>query len=368
MHNYENVLKKAAEKFRRTAELARQEGILPYKSADGKWITSPYDGNSWWTGGFWPGLMWQLYVLTGDAFFSQEARRGEEILCNEFRSFRDLNHDVGFMYLLSSGADYKLTGNEQARQDTLHAASLLMGRFNPVGYIRAWNHPDHRGYAIIDCMMNLSILFWASRQTGDPRFEKVARIHADMTMREFVREDGSVSHIIELDPDTGVRVCEHPGQGYALGSSWSRGQAWGLYGFTLAYLNTEDRRYLDTACRIADYFTANIRPDGLTNCDFRQPEEPERIDNMAGAIAACGLLELAKAAGNTAYEQAARRLLDGIIDHCCDFSDRFCGLLTKCTASYHDDGAGQETNITYGDYFFIEALSKLNHTDPMLWR
>jgi unsaturated chondroitin disaccharide hydrolase len=101
---------------------------------------------------------------------------------------------------------------------------------------------------------------------------------------------------------------------------------------------------------------------------IRQPEEPERIDNMAGAIAACGLLELAKAAGNTAYEQAARRLLDGIIDHCCDFSDRFCGLLTKCTASYHDDGAGQETNITYGDYFFVEALSKLNHTDPMLWR
>ncbi len=368
MDNYEAVLKQAAEKFRRTAEIARREGILPYKSMDGKWIASPYDGNSWWTGGFWPGLMWQLFVLTGDEFFSLEAKRGEEILCNEFRSFRYLNHDVGFMYLLSSGADYKLTGNEQARQDTLHAASLLMGRFNPVGYIRAWNHPDHIGYAIIDCMMNLSLLFWASRQTGDPRFEKVARIHADMTLREFIREDGSVSHIIELNPETGARVCEHPGQGYAMGSSWSRGQAWGLYGFTLAYLNTEDRRYLETACRIADYFIANIRPDGLTNCDFRQPSIPERIDNMAGAIAACGLIELSKAAGKAEYEQAARRLIEGIIEFCCDFSDRFCGLLTKCTASYHDDGAGQETNITYGDYFFVEALAKLNQTDPMLWR
>ena len=219
MDNYEAVLKQAAEKFRRTAEIARREGILPYKSMDGKWIASPYDGNSWWTGGFWPGLMWQLFVLTGDEFFSLEAKRGEEILCNEFRSFRYLNHDVGFMYLLSSGADYKLTGNEQARQDTLHAASLLMGRFNPVGYIRAWNHPDHIGYAIIDCMMNLSLLFWASRQTGDPRFEKVARIHADMTLREFIREDGSVSHIIELNPETGARVCEHPGQGYAMGET-----------------------------------------------------------------------------------------------------------------------------------------------------
>ncbi|MBQ9009409.1 MAG: glycoside hydrolase family 88 protein [Clostridia bacterium] len=368
MNSYETVLRKAAEKFRRTAEMAGQEGILPYKSADGKWITSPYDGNSWWTGGFWPGLMWQLFALTGDAFFEQEARRAEEMLCGEFRSFRYLNHDVGFMYLLSTGADYKLTGNEQARQDTLHAASLLMGRFNPVGYIRAWNHPDHVGYAIIDCMMNLSLLFWATRQTGDPRFANVARIHADMTRREFVRPDGSVSHIIELDPTSGARIGEHPGQGYGPGSSWSRGQAWGLYGFTLAAINTEDTKYLETACRIADYFIANIRPDGLTDCDFRQPAEPERVDNMAGAIAACGLLELAKAAGKPEYEQAACRLLDGIIRQCCDFSDRLCGLLTKCTASYHDDGAGQETNITYGDYFFVEALAKLNHTDPMLWR
>ena len=214
MHNYENVLKKAAEKFRRTAELARQEGILPYKSADGKWITSPYDGNSWWTGGFWPGLMWQLYVLTGDAFFSQEARRGEEILCNEFRSFRDLNHDVGFMYLLSSGADYKLTGNEQARQDTLHAASLLMGRFNPVGYIRAWNHPDHRGYAIIDCMMNLPLLYWASDELKDPRFKNTAMRHADTAMHNFIREDGSARHICEFDPCTGEYVRDYGGQGY----------------------------------------------------------------------------------------------------------------------------------------------------------
>ena len=367
-NRYEATLHQAAEKFRRTAGLARREQIIPYKSENGKWITSPYDGNSWWTGGFWPGLMWQFHALTGEEGFLMEARRVEAMLCDEFRSYRYLNHDVGFMYLLSCGADYKMTGNEQAREDTLHAASLLMGRFNPAGYIRAWNHPDQIGFAIIDCMMNLSLLFWASRETGDPRFEKVARIHADMTMREFLRPDGSVSHIIELDPNTGKRVAEHPGQGYALGSSWSRGQSWGLYGFTLAYMNTETSAYLDSAKRIADYFMQNIRPDGLTDCDFRQPASPERIDNIAGAIAACGFIELSRQTGISAYEQAAYRLVNGLLDTCCDFTDKSCGLLTRCTASYHDDGAGRETNITYGDYFLIEALAKLSGTDPMLWQ
>ena len=271
------------------------------------------------------------------------------------------------MYLLSTGADHKLNGDEQARTDTLHAASLLMGRFNPVGYIRAWNEKAKMGFAIIDCMMNLSLLFWASRQLEDPRFANVAKVHADMTLREFLRPDGSVSHIIEIDPNTGARVQEHPGQGYTLGSSWSRGQAWGLYGFTLAYINTKDERYLDAAKRIAAHFVAHIRPDGLTDCDFCQPAGEERIDNIAGACAACGLMELAKATGDSHWQEAAERLVDGLIDHCCDWSEDRCGVLTHCTASYHDDGAGRHTNITYGDYFLVEALAKLRGTDPMLW-
>ena len=361
------VFQKIAAKFRRTAPLAAQMGILPYKSEQGKWIASPYDGNSWWTGGFWPGLMWQLFAATGEEMFRTEAHRTQELLAAELRTYNLLNHDTGFMYLLSAGADYKLNGNAQARTDTLHAASLLMGRFNPVGYIRAWNEKAKMGFAIIDCMMNLSLLFWASRQLEDPRFANVAKIHADMTLREFLRPDGSVSHIIEIDPYTGARVAEHPGQGYTLGSSWSRGQAWGLYGFVLAYLNTKDVRYLDAAKRIAAYFVAHIRPDGLTDCDFCQPAGEERIDNIAGACAACGLMELARATGETQWQEAAERLVDGLLDHCCDWSEDRCGVLTHCTASYHDDGAGRHTNITYGDYFLVEALAKINGTDPMLW-
>ena len=182
-------MRQAADKFRWSAKLAADEGIIPYKSEKGAWVASPYDGNSWWTGGFWPGLMWQLHCATGDEQFQTEARRVEKLLTDEFRTFRCLNHDVGFMYLLSCGADAKLTGDEQAKTDTLHAASLLMGRFNPAGFIRAWNHPDQRGFAIIDCMMNLSLLWWATRETGDPRFAKVAQIHAQTTLREFLRPE-----------------------------------------------------------------------------------------------------------------------------------------------------------------------------------
>ena len=366
-NRYEETAGRAAEKFRRTAEKAAAAGIIPYKSEGGAWITSPYEGNGWWTGGFWPGLMWQLFVRTGDPFFREEARRTQALLAEEFRVFEHMSHDMGFMYLLSCGADAKLTGDRQAGLDTLHAASLLMGRFNPAGYIRAWNRADQAGIAIIDCLMNLTLLYRATRETGDPRFAHVAEIHADTALREFIRPDGSVSHIVEFDPETGARLREHPGQGYALGSQWSRGQAWGLYGFTLMYLNTRAEKYLEAAEKVSGNFIAHIRPDGLTDCDFCQPPEEERIDNIAGAVAACGFLELEKITGKKSYREAALRLVDGMLDLCCDWTEERCGLLTRCTASYHDDGAGRHTNITYGDYFLIEALAKLNGTDPMLW-
>ena len=367
MERYREAQRRMIEKFRWSAPMAAEAGIIPYKSEEGKWIPSPYAGNGWWTGGFWPGLMWQLYQASGEEMFRDEALRVEELLIAEFRRFRELNHDVGFMYLLSCGARAKLTGDEQAGWDTLHAASLMMGRFNPKGFFRAWDGADRTGYAIIDCMMNLSLLFRAGRMTGDPRFAHAARIHADTTVREFLRPDGSVSHIIEFDPETGRRVREHAGQGYALGGRWSRGQAWGLYGFTLAWMNTGDSRYRETAQRIADSFITQIRPDGLTDSDFDQPKDTERIDNLAGAIAACGLWELSRETGEEKYREAALRLTDGLLENCSDWSHDRCGVLTRCTASYHDDGAGRHTNITYGDYFLAEMLGKINGTDPMLW-
>lgn len=366
----ESAFERACAKFARGAKLAAAQGIIPYKSEGEHYVASPFDGNSWWTGGFWPAIMWQLYKATGDAVYMDEAVRTEALLTEEFRSFDLLNHDVGFMYLLSCGAHYKLTGDAQALTDTLHAATILAGRFNPEGFIRAWPNPDRAGYAIIDCMMNLSLLYWASEKTSDPRFGKIARIHADTTMREFLREDGSSCHICIFDPQTGKVVARPAGQGYCEGSSWSRGQAWALYGFTLSAINTGEEKYLNTARRCAKYFISHIREDGLTDSDFCQPKDEERIDNIAGACAACGLLELAKLTEgeeSEMYRAAAMKLLRALNDLCADWSEEAPGILQKCTASYHDDGAGRHVNILYGDYFFVEALCKLRGTDAKLW-
>ena len=361
---------RACEKFARGAKLAAQQGIIPYKSEGGRYVASPFDGNSWWTGGFWPGIMWQLYKATGNEAYKDEALRTEKMLVDELMTFDLLNHDVGFMYLLSTGAHERITGDKRALSNTLHAATLLAGRFNPAGFIRAWPGEERTGYAIIDCMMNLSLLYWASEKTHDPRFAAIAKIHADTTMREFLREDGSSCHIVIFDPNTGKALDRPGGQGYAPGSSWSRGQAWALYGFTLSGINSGEQRYIDTARRCAKYFIANIREDGLTDCDFRQPKDEERIDNIAGACAACGLLELANVVGGEegeTYRAAAMRLLRALNDLCADWSEEAPGILQKCTASYHDDGAGRHVNILYGDYVFVEALCKLRGTDARLW-
>lgn len=365
----ELTFQRIVDKFSRSAKDAANQGILPYKTENGKIMPAPFDGNSWWTGGFWPGLMWQLYHSTGNGAFMEEALRTEALLTRELENFSALHHDVGFMYLLSCGAHHKLTGNKIAYRDTLHAATLLAGRFNPAGFIRAWNPDDRIGWAIVDCMMNLSLLYWATKQTGDPRFSAIARIHADTCIKEFVRENGSCNHIVIFDPESGKALAKPGGQGYCEGSSWSRGQAWGLYGFVLAYLGLKEQRYLDTACRIADYFISQIRSDGLTDCDFCQPKEEERIDNIAAACASCGLLELAKLNIPNAqkYHDAAVRMLRAMDELCADWSDNAPGILQKCTASYHDDGAGRHINIFYGDYFFVEAICKLRGTDARLW-
>ncbi len=364
------TLDRMAAKYRATLRPAAREGIIPYRGVRGGWIGAPFDGNSWWTGGFWPGLMWQFYAATGEDAFKAEARRVGALLANELIPFEKLNHDVGFMYLLSAGADNLLTGDPVAARDTLHAATLLAGRYNPNGFIRAWGQ-DRAGWVIIDSMMNLCLLYWASRRTGDPRFALIAARHADTTLCEFVRVDGSCHHIVVFDPLTGAPLEKPAGQGYDENSSWSRGQAWALYGFTLAYMYGREARYREAALRTADYFVGSIRPDGLTDCDFRQPAGVERIDNIAGACAACGLIELAAFAPDgraKVYRAAAEKMLRALAETSADWTDDTAGVLQRCTAAYHDDGAGTHVNLIYGDYFFAEGLAKLCGTDPMLWQ
>jgi unsaturated chondroitin disaccharide hydrolase len=314
--------------------------------------------------------MWLFYAGAGQDAFREEALRTQKLLVEEILAFDALSHDVGFQYLLSTGANYKITGDTESARHTLHAATLLAGRFNPHGFLRAWNPAGKEGWAIVDCLMNLPLLYWAGRYTKDPRFEQIARIHADTSMRVFVRPDGSCNHIVIFDPSTGEMLDTPGGQGYQAGSSWSRGQAWALNGFVLSFLCTGEQRYLDTAKRIAHYFISNIQEDGLTACDFRQPPEPQRLDNIAAACASCGLIELAKCLPDEqkeTYLRPARRMLRVLDEKCADYTELTLGVLQKCTASYGTDPAGEHINMVYGDYFFAEAVAKLCGIDPMLW-
>ena len=331
------------------------------------------DGISWWTNGFWGGMMWLLYHETGNENFAEIAKISEEKLDQCFVDFYGLHHDVGFMWLPTAVADYRLTKNPESRRRGLHAANLLAGRFNPSGgFIRAWNEKtfgdmDTTGWAIIDCLMNLPLLYWASEETGDPRFCLIAMAHADKVMETFVRENGSVCHIVEYDPLTGKRVRDYRGQGYAQGSAWTRGQCWAIYGFTLSYLHTGKAEYLETAKRCAAYFIGNIPADGVIPVDFDQPTEVKLRDESAAAIASSALLLLAGQVGAEEAETlrvAAQNLL-AVLAKSCDWSLETDYLLGSCTAAYHDNQ--HHFPIIYGDYYFIEAVFRLYGSELNLW-
>lgn len=330
------------------------------------------DGLNWWTNGFWGGILWLLYQDTGEDRYARIARISEECMDRCFSDFYGLHHDVGFMYVPTAVADYRLTGNEASRKRAMHAANLLAGRFNPAGrFIRAWNdleNEDTRGWAIIDCMFNLSLLYWASEESGDPRFRHIAMMHADTVMQYFVRPDGSVNHIVEFDPETGEMVRSLGGQGYGEGSSWTRGQGWALYGFMISYIHTGKQEYLDTAKKVAHYCMACIPESGLIPVDFRQPEQPAYEDSCGACVIAGGLLELAgrlPAPEQAVYRNAALRILRAIDGQRADWSDSCDAIVQNCSAAYHADR--HHFTMTYADYFFIEAVYKLRNIGRLLW-
>lgn len=365
----EDVLGKVERKLAKVSE--RSAAKIPYSTVQG--VHDDRSGDiGWWTNGFWGGMMWQMYRLTGEEKYRRIAEDNEKKLDACLMDYGKLDHDNGFRWLPTAVADYRLTKNEASKNRGLLAAGNLAGRYNNKGcFIRAWNdwsNEDHRGWAIIDCMMNLPLLYWASEETGDPRFRQIAASHANTAMRAFVRGDGSVNHIVEFDLETGEKVKSYGGQGYGTGSSWTRGQSWGLYGFTLSYLHTKDEAYLDTAERIANYFIANIPEDGLIPVDFRQPQEPVYQDSTAAAIAACGLIELSKlreGRQGKVYLDAALKLLRALAEHSTNWNEEEDNLLEKCTAAYHDPE--HEFSIIYGDYYFLEALMKLTEKELFIW-
>lgn len=374
------VIEKITEKMAWVSEKSKDK--IPYTTVDGVHTDrrdnpsgNDADGISWWTNGFWPGMMWQMYHETKDEKYAEIANLSEGWMDQCFVDYVGLHHDVGFMWLPSAVTNYKLTGNEYSKTRGMHAANLLAGRFNLDGrFIRAWNDfkdpvKDTRGWAIIDCMFNIPLLYWASEESGDPRFRQIAMAHADKVMENFIRPDGSSEHIVEFDPNTGEKLKTYGGQGYTEGSSWTRGQTWALYGFMMSYIHTKEQRYLDTAKRVANYFIANVPDSGLVPVDFRQPEDCNREDSTATAIAACGLIELANAVPElekAEYKNAALKLLKTLYEKRTDWSKEEDSIVQYCNNAYHNQKEDHRS-IIYGDYYFIEAMFKLKGDDLYIW-
>lgn len=349
----------------------RSRDKIPYTTVNGVHDDRQGKSISWWTNGFWGGLMWLMYLGSKNEEYRITAENAERLMDAAFANVAVLHHDVGFMWHIMSGANYRLTGNAEARNRNLLAAMTLASRYNISGkYIRSWNG-DMAGWTIIDCMMNIPLLYWASRELGDPRFEKIAVAHADMAMRDHVRPDGSVAHIVSHDVENGDVIETLAGQGYAVGSSWSRGVAWALYGFVLSYIHTKKVEYLDTAKRVAHYFITNlVADDWLPIVDFRAPEEPKRYDSTAGAVAACGLIEIAKCVPEgeqKIYLDSAIKLLRAMEERFCNWQDDEDSVLQMGTERYNSDGKGDHIPIIYGDYFFVEAILKLRGEEFLAW-
>lgn len=356
------TLKKIEDKMVPVTE--RNLGKIPYTTVDGKFDDKSVSDPCWWTNGFWGGEMWQLFALTGNEMFRQEAIGVEQKLDKNLMTSEGLDHDNGFKWLPTSVIRYKLEKNGESLNRAMLAANNMAGRFNLAGnFIRAWNNwdnVDRRGYAIIDCMMNLPLLYWASEETTDPRFKMMAVAHADTAMKEFVREDGSVNHIVVFDPFTGVMTETLGGQGYAKGSSWTRGQSWGIYGFALSARYTGEKKYLETSKKIADYVLSEMPESFLVPIDYRQPKDVDLEDSTAAAITASGLIELAQQLedGGDKYLDAAVKLLKTLDEKRCSWGLDTDNLLNNCAVDYHGDG--HNMSIIYGDYYFIEALMKLD--------
>ena len=365
----ENLLEKIQIKC--DAEAARMGSKIPYISVDGVYAEDKAKSDIvWWTNGFWPGICWQMWHYTNNNIYLSLARTCEDELDCAFDRYSGLHHDVGFMWLLSAIADYRLTGNKRSLARGLHAANLLAGRYNPRGhFIRSWNHGD-AGWVIVDSLMNIQLLFWASEVSGDPRFTYMAEDHADTLLTYTVRPDGSCNHIISLDPKTGELVDIPEGQGYAPDSSWSRGQSWAVYGYALSYRHTGEKRYLDAAKRVSHYFMSQVALTGnVALLDFRQPDSPVYWDAIAGCCAACGMLEIARSVPEcecSFYTQWALRILRATDARFCDWDPARDGIVQMCSGAYHSD-KDRHVHMIYADYFLLEAVLRLLNKDELLW-
>ncbi|MFB7653239.1 MULTISPECIES: glucuronyl hydrolase [unclassified Streptomyces] len=324
-----------------------------------KWV---YSKNGDWVGGFWPGTLWMAYLHSGDEDFRTLALDSARGLAP--RRYDTSTHDLGFLFYPSWVTAWRLTGDAAWKDGAVRAADSLIQRYNPRGrFIRAWgalSDPGNAGRVIIDTMMNLDLLAFASRETGDGKYLDIATEHARTTQRVFPRPDGSTPHVYDFDPDSGAPVGPGTVQGYSPTSCWARGQAWGIYGFTTMYRRTGDRAFLTTARGLADFATGALTEDHVPVWDYRAPQQPYDVkDASAGAVMACGLLDLAAATGRREYRETALRLLTALARTCLTRrSTRAEAVVARCTRNRPAED-GVEISLPYADYYLLEGIMRV---------
>lgn len=351
-------------------QLERLASQIPHYAKNGKYTQHMEEEDiTWWTNGFLGGILWQLYDYSGDELYKQKAQDLEIQLDEAFVAFNGLHHDVGFMWLHTSVAQFRRLENEKSKTRSIHAATLLAGRYNPIGeYLRSWNG-DNQHWVIIDSLMNLPLLYWASEELEDERFSSLAVKHADKVLNHHIRSDGSVNHICIFD-ESGELESTPAGQGFASGSSWSRGQSWAVYGLALSYKYTQDTKYLSAAKRVANYFIANVSESGYVPLvDFRSPKNPKKWDTSAGLCAACGMLLISDYLDeyeSDFYVKNAFRMIKAIEEKAADWNPETDGIIGYGTCAYNDDET-THVSLIYSDYFFLEALLRLNNSYQDMW-
>lgn len=318
-----------------------------------------------WTSGFYPGSMWLAYEMTGDEALAKEARKYTNRL--EDIQYYTGNHDIGFMMYCSYGQAFRLKPEPKDKQVLVNSSESLCTRFSPeVGLIRSWDFGDWSYPVIIDNMMNLEMLFWASEQTGNSKYRDIAMAHADKTLKNHFRENMTSYHVVSYSVPSGKVESKGTFQGYSDSSAWARGQAWGVYGYTMCYRFTKNSAYLEAAHKIARFIMEN-RPsenDYIPYWDYDAPDIPNAPrDASAAAVTASALLELCgytddKNLSNS-YMEYAENILKQLSspDYLAKENENKGFILKHSVGSFPHDSE-VDVPLNYADYYYLEALRR----------
>ena len=327
-----------------------------------------------WTSGFFPGVLWFLYEYTGDANWQSQAKKFTAGI--EKEQLNGTTHDMGFKVYCSVGTGLRLTNDPHYRNVVIQSAKTLATRFNPkTGVILSWDHSRDKWVnpVIIDNMMNLELLFEATKLTGDSSFYKIAASHANTTMKNHFRPDYSSYHVIDYDPKTGAVLKKNTHQGYSHESSWSRGQGWAVYGYTMCYRETKNPAYLQQAENVANFIlkNKNMPEDLVPYYDFDAPGIPnEPRDVSAAAVIASGLYELSTYSKNgETFRKAADKMMNSLSTRYVAPKGEAKGFILLHSTGSKPSNSEVDVPLSYADYYYLEALVRrknLEENNPVV--